>query len=153
LEDRFRKYEPTIFQDRDRALYEAMRTAWTKYVTARAVLLNSSGGNRSGDAKASPWQQVVPAFQEFYRCIEGSMEFNKATADNSIAEIRSALARARIAISCSFIAGLIIAALSGFGIARTINRPMKEVLEAVDVMGNGDFTERLELERKDEFGS
>ena len=51
-----------------------------------------------------------------------------------------------------FAGSLILSVLLGRALTRAINDPLGRLLEAVGRIGGGDFTSRLELEQKDEFG-
>ncbi len=51
-----------------------------------------------------------------------------------------------------FIGSLVLSFLLGRALTRAINAPLGRLLEAVGRIGGGDFTSRLALEQKDEFG-
>ena len=51
-----------------------------------------------------------------------------------------------------FAGSLVLSVLLGRALTRAINDPLGRLLEAVSRIGGGDFTSRLGLEQKDEFG-
>lgn len=60
--------------------------------------------------------------------------------------------RVRHSVLLSAIAALFAASVISFAMSRTISRPVKAVLEATKKIESGNFTARLYLARRDEFG-
>ena len=57
-----------------------------------------------------------------------------------------------IAIGISLAIALLLAGISGYLLFRSITRPLGRLVAIVDNIGQGDFSERVAIERTDEFG-
>ena len=61
-------------------------------------------------------------------------------------------AGAKLELLASFVAALVLAFVCGYYLLRAITRPLERLLAVMDVMRQGDFTQRMAVERRDEFG-
>ena len=77
------------------------------------------------------------------------IDFNKKNADTAMSDIRKHVAVINKAMVVAL--GLsAMAALSGW--LRAISQPMQRVLAVLDTIRQGDFTQRIQFDRRDEFG-
>jgi PAS domain S-box-containing protein len=65
----------------------------------------------------------------------------------TVRQVRRAVNRMRLTI----IVGGLIACISGIVLARTIERPLKKLTDAVQSVAHGDFTKSIEMSTQDEF--
>jgi len=81
------------------------------------------------------------------------VEFNKAEADDSTRQIVSIVRSAELGLIICFAIALVLAILCGVLLFRAVTLPLGKLLGIVDHMRRGDFSERLTLERRDEFST
>jgi len=67
------------------------------------------------------------------------------------AELASARELARKALSIS-LAALVAAILMAFGLARGVSRPVQQLAQHTKLVASGDYSQRIDLGRKDELG-
>ena len=76
----------------------------------------------------------------------------KSSIDAVNIQARQAMARARTSMLIGIAAGVLLALLLGFISTRNITRPIKQVVQLAQQMSAGDFTHKVEIDRKDEIG-
>lgn len=151
--DLLKKYEPAILTSKDRELYEGMRTALAPYMMVRTQVLKLSADPKTKpQAAALLHDQLATLYERLQDAIQAEVDSNKADAFNDSERIRAAVASTQTGILLSLTIGLVLAFVSGYLLVQAINRPLAQLVKAIDGMRLGDFSERLTLVRSDEFG-
>ena len=143
-----RNYQGSVFQARDRELFEVVRSAVASYASAEAELLKTDGG-----ARAAAVRRLRSEFDRLKAAIKVGIDYNKQNADSHVQDITRAISAARMGIFASFAATLAAAIVAGILLLRAITQPLHQLVAAAEVMSRGDFTQRIAVERADEFGA
>jgi methyl-accepting chemotaxis protein WspA len=153
LEAALRDYEATIRQARDRELFETLRSALAAYHAVEAELRKrGAAGNFEGVDEIAD-NQIEPVFVKVKAALDALVEFNKAATDRSAKEIRAAVAGANFELLAGLVIAVALATASGFFLVHAITQPLNRLLAAMDRTRQGDFTQRLDLVQRDEFGA
>lgn len=148
------QYESTIAVAEDRRQFDAFKSTLAAYRSTRDALLRTiadQGDNPELIARLK--SQVYPAFSTALAAIKTVIDWNKSHADEAVGQASEAVAGAKLELFLSFIAALALAIVCGYYLLRAISHPLKRLLAAMDVMRQGDFTQRMPVERRDEFGA
>jgi len=139
--DLLAKYESTIFRDKDRALFTTLKNGYVAYL-----------GIRDQMHKVSEDAAKKPEAMKLSIAVRDLVDFNKQNADVDLAAIGQAIGTAKMGVWIALAVGLVIAFVCGLLLLRAITQPLSRLVGAIEVMRTGDFTQRLDLKRQDEFG-
>ena len=152
LDDAARLYEGTIFVSTDRQNFEVFKKAAPIYLSAQAEVLKLGEDPKNKDAAVAALHNLLdPAFDNVKASIQTVDDYNVSGLDQSTQNIMAAVASAKTGILTSFVFAVVLAFISGYFLLRAIDRPLVQLVKAVDVMRTGDFSQRLDLNRRDEF--
>ena len=152
LEDVMKKYETTILQAKDRENFEGFRNALAAYTQTQDQILKLSAALLKQEAGTAVIRQFNTETDKVQTMLQAVVDFNSANADRSAQDIVETVDAARMSIVASFAVALILAALCGYLLLKAITAPLGGLLAAVKVMSKGDFSQRVSLDRRDEFG-
>lgn len=144
-------YDKTIYSDDDRKIFEQFKEARVKYRAMMTEVLKMDFSQRASIDKIFN-EQVRPQWRLGYQFTQRMVEKNKSIADDAASRIGDAVTSAQFAMLTSLAAALLVALVSGFFLMRAINEPLQKLLGILDIMRSGDFSRRMEIGRKDEFG-
>jgi methyl-accepting chemotaxis protein WspA len=154
LEDLSKRYESTIFTAKDRENYETFKShAASGYQRAQQDVLKLSAENKNQEARALVNSQLNPQFEKVRAALQVILDSNTKNAEESVREIMSSVATANTAIVVSLGAALLLALALGYVLLQSITRPLSRLLTVTEAISTGDFTQRMNLERRDEFGT
>jgi methyl-accepting chemotaxis protein WspA len=153
IEKLSRNYEPTIHTAKDRENFDAFLNLRAAYLRAQEDVLRLSRENKNPEARALLHNQLDPHYAKIRTALQAVADFNTANGEEAAQQIMGAVKTAIVAIVISLAAGLLLALALGFALLQSITRPLGRLLTAADAISTGDFTQRLDLERRDEFGS
>ncbi|SAJ63280.1 methyl-accepting chemotaxis protein [Burkholderia multivorans] len=144
-------YQATTFRDDDRARFVTFRAAYDRYLP----LLNDAAqkSRLSRDDAVAAYTKVLPAWTETVRYANTLVQENRKFADESAKQIRNSVQDTEIVLAAALGIVLLSALALGYGLYRTITVPMARLVEVHDVMRTGNLTQRLNLKRRDEFGT
>jgi methyl-accepting chemotaxis protein WspA len=153
LENHIRNYETTIFQEKDRENFEAFKKQRAVYEPIQQEILKLSAANKNKEARALLNGSLEPEFEKARAAIQVVTDYNKVNTEGSTQHIFSAISTANIGILASFGVALLLTFVCGFFLLRAITQPLQRLVRVVDVMRTGDFTQRINLDQHDEFGT
>lgn len=147
-----RQYEATLIGTEDRNLFERFEALHDAYnrIQDRVLELSRTGGE--GDVNALITAEFDPEFERLRDAVQAMVDRNRADNDRSTRNITAAVASAQTGIAVSLVVALALAFICGYYLLRAITRPLGRLLDALDVMRQGDFTRRMTVDRRDEFG-
>lgn len=140
------RHRNTIGTEDDRKLFEPLAAALHEY-------------ERASDAwVAAPGEQ--PALRMAHEQAHGSLveilkrlaAFDQEHGLRAATEIVEAVESARQALWIGVLMSLVFAIVSGVSLVRAINQPLGQIVAAMDVVRSGNFTHKMNVARKDEFG-
>jgi methyl-accepting chemotaxis protein WspA len=145
-------YEATIFRDRDRALFTALQEAYQAYraMEEPALAASLAAGARGA---STPIQGTLRATEErLSNAAKALVDFNGQNAKESQRQIQREADATENALLGSSALALGLSLFFGWNLLRAISQPLNALVGAVNQVRLGDFTRRLRLERRDEFG-
>jgi methyl-accepting chemotaxis protein WspA len=153
LENLLHKYEQSIFQEKDREQFEAFKKLYDEYAVIQQEILKLSAANQNKEARALLIGSLVPKLAQARTAIEVVTDYNKNKAEEDTRHIFAAISMANIGVLASFGIALLLTLACGYFLLLAITQPLQRLVRIVDVMRTGDFTQRITLDRHDEFAS
>jgi methyl-accepting chemotaxis protein WspA len=153
LESDIHNYETTIFQEKDRENFEAFKKLRDGYGAVQQEILKLSAANKNKEARALLSGSLEPEFNKARAALQVVTDYNKANSDGSTQHIFSSINAANIGILVSFGVTLLLTFVCGYFLLQAITRPLQRLVHVVDIMRTGDFTQRINLDQHDEFGT
>lgn len=143
------RYEATITTDEDRTLFEPLRALDREYQQAAEAWLSAPRGGDDSRLRATAEQK----HRQLTELLQRLSTFNRAHGQSSAQRIVESVASASRAMRIGLALALLMAVAAGMSLFRSINAPLSQVVAAMDVVRGGDFSRKLTLARKDEFGA
>ncbi|MGI4816093.1 MAG: methyl-accepting chemotaxis protein, partial [Janthinobacterium lividum] len=134
----------------DRSQYDSFRATVSQYLPAQDAVLQASA-----ISKASAVAALLPmtTFWENGRStLRALIDVNHQHAIEASSSIRAEVRSALIAISVALIVIVIVAFFTGYFLLHAVTGPLDRLVEVLHVMRSGDLSQRLPLQRTDEFG-
>jgi methyl-accepting chemotaxis protein WspA len=132
----------------DRKLFEPMEAAHTEYEASADRWLASTPGVDENETRAAMEQDHQRLTELLHELATFDQTHGQEAAVQIVQSVRSATRALWIGLGIS----LLLGGLSGVSLVRAINRPLAQVVAAMDVVRSGNLTQKLTLARKDEFG-
>ena len=153
LQAQIASYQKSIFEDSDRNDFAQFLQLRERY----GLLLNSILGAYQGDnfalAQRIFAEQMTPMWFDGRKILNALGTKNKINADRASDNIQAAVSSAKITLGISLIIAVLAAAGCGLLLMRAILAPMNRIVRILEVMRTGDLSNRLNLDRQDEFNS
>ncbi|RON39506.1 methyl-accepting chemotaxis protein [Pseudomonas brassicacearum] len=153
LHEEMNNYRGTITTDEDKVEYADFEKLYDNYNKALAAVLDLHKRNQEAEAIKMFNEQLTPAWTAGRMKLNDIIRENKKVADRDIANIDDAVVTAKTIMGISLLVAVLAAGLCGLLLMRAIMAPMNRIVEILEVMRTGDLSNRLNLERKDEFGA
>jgi methyl-accepting chemotaxis protein len=131
---------------------EWLQTSFNRYYDlARGTTLRLIN-QETGDAVFAAIGQMRNDYVGLKQGLDDFADSARGEADIAVAEVKSSQKKARnLVIIVMLISGAVLGVLS-YTVTQAIIGPLAEVVRVADKVANGDLTERLEIETKDEVG-
>ena len=144
-------YEKTIFESQDRLNFNAFKQARIEYVRLMSEVLRLDDTQKNAQARSLLIEQLEPAWQRGRNAATVLRDFNQQAEVRSVDKIEAAVIIAKSTLLTALAIALVVALICGFFLLRAITRPMGELVAALEVIRSGDLSQRLNLNRHDEF--
>ena len=153
-DEELRLYEGTIKETQDREYFDSLTKFRNSYLVAQHDVLKLSSDPRSKEAaQAAKHRLLDPEFEKLRTDLQLIVDYNVTGSETSIQKTLVAVSQAKVGILVIVSVTLLIAGICGYFLLQAISRPLAHLLNVVDVMRSGNFSQRLKLERHDEFGT
>jgi methyl-accepting chemotaxis protein WspA len=153
LDSLLKKFETSVFDAKERELLAAIRAARTPYEAIRSTILERSRKNENTEAFDLALHQAMPIYQKLSDAVRLAANFNKELSTKAIAHTQASVARAEIGLLSGLVIVFVLSVMGGSSLYRAISRPLGQLVAVTDTLRRGDFTARVAIERKDEFGT
>ncbi|WP_288099876.1 methyl-accepting chemotaxis protein [Pseudomonas sp.] len=153
LLEQMANYRTTITTDEDKIEFAAFEQRHEEFKRIHAAVLELYKRNQKAEAIKLLNEQLTPAWTAGRMKLNDIIVENKAVADKDMAAIDDAVVTAKISMGLSLLVAILAAGLCGLLLMRAIMAPMNRIVSILEVMRTGDLSNRLNLERKDEFGA
>ncbi len=142
-------YEATLDSPEDRRNYEALSAAATSFWPAEDAALTLPPDALVAAIRAD----LTPRLATIDKVLDEAVALNQAAEQSSTEHIVAVIRNAEFGLYIGFVLAAGLSVLSGVLLFRAITVPLGKLVEAVGVMRGGDFSQRLVLERRDEFAT
>ncbi|MFJ7567764.1 methyl-accepting chemotaxis protein [Herminiimonas sp. NPDC097707] len=143
-------YLRTIFDDADQQRFDSFIQERAKYEVLQQDMLRQAAQQTPQQNRAL-FEKLFTVWQACKTISEKTVETNKTFADRSSVGILASVSQAQMTMLAVFFIALSAALICGLSLMRAITLPMQRLLNILELMRSGDFSQRLNLERKDEF--
>ncbi|MBD9680791.1 methyl-accepting chemotaxis protein [Pseudomonas sp. PDM18] len=150
LVERIARYELTVNDPRDKEMLAHFKQQASQYDTLLAQVLQLYGTDRDG-ARRLLLERLEPLWEDGRKTLNQLISLNKEIADAAASDIVDEVATAKAIMLISLLLAIVAAAVCGLLLMRAITEPVRQVVKGLQIMGSGDFTTRLAMERNDEF--
>jgi methyl-accepting chemotaxis protein WspA len=146
-------YQSTIRTARDRELYDAINAAILPFRVAMEEILQSYAAPRTRPENTIILHaQAEPAYRILKAAIADEVTDNKARADTVGRQIADTVSRAQWSLFISLIVGTILALAAGYLLVQAIDRPLARLVEVMEPMRAGNFSQKVTVSLEGEFG-
>ena len=134
-------------------LLEEFAAAWKTYLgLVEGRILPLSRGDRTGEARTLMYGPAQHAFARAREALNGIARFQIERARARHEQAQADYAGMRNLTIAIVVTGLLLAALLGWRLARSITRPLVEVRDVLHHVDQGDLTHQVAYRSDDEFG-
>lgn len=150
LVERIALYERTVTDSRDKEMLGHFKQQANEYDALLGQVLQLYTTDREG-ARRLLLDRLEPMWDSGRKTLNQLISLNKEIADAAASNIVDEVATAKAIMLISLLLAIVAAAICGLLLMRAITEPVRQVVKGLQVMGSGDFTTRLAMERNDEF--
>lgn len=150
LVERITLYERTVNDPRDKEMLAHFKQQVSEYDNLLAQVLQLYSTDREA-ARKLLLERLEPMWEDGRKTLNQLISLNKEIADAAADNIVSEVSTAKAIMLLSLLLAIVAAAVCGLLLMRAITEPVRQVVKGLQVMGSGDFTTRLAMERNDEF--
>jgi len=144
-------YEATVSGAADRKIFAEFKSSLTAYQASEDTHLREISSVREGKATIVD-RQADSQFQTIMDLAEAMSLKNKEWGAERAMRVREDIDALQNAFALALGLASLIALVCSLHLLRSIARPLRQLTDLMDVMRQGDFTQRMEIERQDEFG-
>ncbi|MCK9216650.1 MAG: methyl-accepting chemotaxis protein [Firmicutes bacterium] len=153
VERYFKLYEDGIVAEIDRIQFDEVTPNWNSYKT---MMNNAITMVQSGDYEGAEniiLIDIGPAGDAIRMDIDDLVEYNSAGGQERAATNTQLAKTSTLTMAVVIAIGVIVAVFLGIFISRIISNPVKEMVEAADVLAQGDVNVDIRTNTKDEIGN
>jgi methyl-accepting chemotaxis protein WspA len=153
MDESIAAYEATIgdLDTADRKLFDNFTELRADYLSTQQRVLELSADLKYDEANKLWRDSFTPRFEAARVAIQAVVDHNKDVADRSIVQITSAITSAELGMLAAFLVTLVFIFVSAHYLLQAILVPLRRLNDMVDVLRVGDFSQRVQLQRCDEF--
>lgn len=141
-----------LTQPRGRELFQKITEERQRYVAGQEKLMALVEAGEGDASRAYLQNELRPILAAFQGSIKALVDFQGELLTQSGKDAHEAYNAAHSLTIGISAAALLIAALLGFFIARSITRPLGVALDAANALAEGDLTVKIESDSRDEVG-
>ncbi|PYR45392.1 MAG: methyl-accepting chemotaxis protein [Acidobacteria bacterium] len=148
------QFSATMSSPAETELFAAFKSAQGLYESEQDKVLTAGLDQRHREEVIKEInEELSPPFEMAQSAAGALSDFKKTEAGAATRMISEAVWRAKAGVLLSVGGGLIFALVCGFFLLRAITRPLGRLVSVLDVMRTGDLSSRLNVDRRDEFGT
>jgi methyl-accepting chemotaxis protein WspA len=153
LDTTWSAFQKTISTETDRLESQAFISKRDQYMQLHAQLLELTAAGQDTAALNFGREKLLPAWLEARAVLTRLFGLNQSYADQAVQQIVTDVSVTKISLVLAVLVVLGVAALSAVSLQRAISQPIIEVVETFKVLGSGDLSARLNMQRRDEFNA
>jgi methyl-accepting chemotaxis protein len=142
-----------ISSSRGHELFNALVEARGRNTAARNVAVDMLIAGRVDDARAYIAGPLTTAQGQYFAALDAMVAYQFQLADESAKEANAAYDRACLLSFGATIAAVLMAIAAMLVITRSVTKPVKDALDAMTALAQGDLTHRVEAAGRDELAT
>jgi methyl-accepting chemotaxis protein len=152
IKDRLATLEAGIKSDEGKAMLAKVKEARGKYVEMQDAFLKLAAEGRQEEAKSFLINSVRQPQRAYLDSVAQLINYQGELMVQAGKDAAETYASARMMIILIGVIALVLAALIGFFVTRSITRPIGQAVGVANALAEGDLTARIEVTSKDETG-
>ncbi len=153
LDSVLKDYRATIVEAADTQATDEFENLRGQYLELHGRVLELIRQNQTQEAANLFQTQAMDKWQAGRQQLNSLIDLNKEIAEHQASEIVASVRAAEMSMVLSLLLAAAAAAICGLLLMRAITRPVGGIVDSLKVMGGGDLSTRLDLQRKDEFNA
>jgi methyl-accepting chemotaxis protein WspA len=145
------QFKVTVTTSRDQAALDSMQAARARYTTASVNVLRTPPEAHAQKLELVR-QELEPAHELLRAAIDTAVQLKQGAGEVAGYRIYGAVAATEMGILAGIVASVVLLMTSGYFLRRSIDQPLAHLLGGMDAIRQGDFTRRLTVPHRDEFG-
>ncbi len=146
------RYEPLISSDKERALYEQFKQAWTAYMTLHDKVIALSRENKDDEAKTLLHGESQKKFDEASARLLDLVQLNVAGAQDASRQGDELYVSARTLTWLVMTLAVVLVGVLAVFLSRLIASPLKMLVSKVDAVAAGNLSVDIQQCTHDEIG-
>jgi methyl-accepting chemotaxis protein len=152
IDNYFEQYKVLLSNSEEEAKMNLCKAIWQKYLEQSSLFLEVSRRLETDLAIEILNGQSRDTFDQFMVSMEEWRGFNLQISNDTLKDVQAVYNTARNLVMGVIVTAAIFAFGVGFYLARSIARPVQTIAEAANRLAQGDFSQRVEINSRDEVG-
>lgn len=144
-------YEKELASSNEKSIFEELKSNLDEYKIARDNVINLANQSDFQNADAN-FSKVTSARKKIFSNLDSLLKTNILEADTAYQDNKSVYKSSLFMSIAVTILGLLIALSFGILISLSISRQIKKTLIFAEALGDGDLTQSVHIDTKDEIG-
>lgn len=146
------KYRNTRLSDKDKETLSRFDQAWSSYQESAKKVFSLSYEGKNKEALAIVDGEALTRFQAARGVLDEIVQAKREDAKKSYDESGVLATRIRNVLIGAIILAVALALIIGWFISNIISAPLKKAVGLAHAIADGDLTQRIDIDRKDEVG-
>lgn len=152
LEDALNRYSSGQLSIAEKQKLKVFTDAYTQYKEARFKWFEMFGPDRAADTAKSRETTPPPSGASSAKMLGDLMVLYQRRLGERQQTAEALIVRIKLQNAVWAILAFLAAAIAAIWLNRTITHPLRQLVGALEATSSGDFSQRIDLERHDEFG-
>jgi methyl-accepting chemotaxis protein WspA len=148
IESLVAKHDETMSDGTDRQMFDALKMEWRDYEQATGAWLAATSPQDEVAARDTVEQKFLVITDLLHKLVQFDREHGEQASRAIVTSVTSATRALWIGLAVSLVLGLV----GGVSLVRAINRPLADVVAAIEIVRSGNLSQKLTAARQDEFG-
>ena len=151
LEKVWADYEQTISSEEEYQESLLFIEKRDQYLKLHAQMVKLVDQGRMVEARQLLLEEMTPIWLEARAVLTRLFELNQTLANSAVERIVTDVGVTKVSLILAILVVVIVAALSAMSLQRAISLPIQQIVTTLKVLGAGDLSARLDMQRRDEF--
>ncbi len=151
LTEALTRYQATASSEVEAAWLRDLHKLRGEFDTLRASIFDMARQGNTVRAAELTRTELKPLWLKGRDLFYSMVRFNREQAQESVDAINGSVQIAKLSLEISLVVALLVALVCGYLLMRAITHPMQRLVVTLAGLGSGDLTQRLKLNRRDEF--
>jgi methyl-accepting chemotaxis protein WspA len=151
LDELWADYQQVVTREQDRQGAQLFLEKRDQYLQLHAQMLKLLDTQGAAQALDLMRDQMLPAWLDARAALTDLFEQNQEKADRAVEQIVTDVGVTQFSLIAAILIVVAVAVLSALTLQRAISQPIMQILATFKLLGAGDLSARLNLQRRDEF--